>query len=137
MTDCPFCNFDHSISKHIWAYEHWNLFLHSDKKRAEIRQVAGLVASKEHVEKPEDASAEVWAELQRIISDASERLCKAVGVTYVGQEAVGFNQGELIGQTVKHAHVHIFPVAEEDPEELKGRAGMGAAFEALRREKLN
>lgn len=137
MSDCPFCNFDHSISKHIYAYEHWSLFLHFDKKRAETRQSAGLVASKEHIEKPEDASAEVWAELQRIISDASERLCKAVGVTYVGQEADGFNQGELIGQTVKHAHVHIFPVAEEDPEELKGRAGMGAAFEALHRERLN
>lgn len=58
-------------------------------------------------------------------------------MAYAGQESVGFNQGELIGQTVKHAHVHIFPVAEEDPEELKARVGISAAFEALHREKLN
>lgn len=110
--------------------------MHADKKRDETRQAAGFLASKEHVATPVDLSAEVWQELQLIIEDSGSRLCGEVGVTYSGQEAVGFNQGDMIGQTVDHAHVHIFPVAEEDPEELKARSGISAAFEALRRERL-
>lgn len=137
MNDCPFCRIDHSISKHIYKYKYWNLFVHADKKRTETRQAAGFLATKEHAESPVDASVEAWVELQQIVKDSSRKLCQSVGVAYADQESVGFNQGELIGQTVKHAHVHIFPVAEEDPEELKGRVGISAAFEALHREKLN
>lgn len=136
MSDCPFCNFEYSISKLIHHYQYWNLFLHADEKRDETRQAAGFLASKDHVATPADLSAEAWQELQLIVKDAGSRLCEAVGVTYLDQEAVGFNQGDMIGQTVDHAHVHIFPVAKEDPEELKRRSGMSAAFEALRRERL-
>lgn len=135
-TACNFCNFEDSTLGPFYEYEHWNLLLHFDKKRADTRQSAGMLTAKEHVERPEDASPEAWTELQQILGDAGKRLCEATGMTYTGQQIVGFNQGNMAGQTVFHTHVHILPVAEEDPEELKGRAGMGAAFEALRRERL-
>ena len=136
MSDCPFCNFEHSISKLIHHYRYCNLFLRADRRRNETRQAAGFLTSKDHVATPADLSVEAWQELQLIIKDSGSHLCRAAGVTYLGQEAVGFNQGYMIGQTVDHAHVHIFPVAKEDPEELKHRNGMSAAFEALRRERL-
>lgn len=85
---------------------------------------------------PTDTNLEEWAELRAIIKDASGRLCVAVGVTYVDQETIGFNQGGEAGQTVAHAHIHVLPVALQDPQELKVRGGIGGAFEALRRERL-
>ena len=83
-----------------------------------------------------EATTEEWSELKGIIADAAKRLCDETGATYTGQETVGFNQGKHAGQTVAHAHVHILPVADEDPEELKIRGGIGGAFEALHRERL-
>ena len=74
--------------------------------------------------------------LRDILKDAASRLCDRVGVTYAGQETIGVNHGAEAGQTVFHSHVHVLPVAVEDPAELKVRAGIGGAFEALRRERL-
>lgn len=95
------------------------------------------MAPKSHTPLPTDLAEAEWAELREIITDASQRLCAAVGTTYAGQETVGFNQGAEAGQAVGHAHVHILPVSNEDPTALKKRGGIGGAFEALRRERLS
>lgn len=137
IESCPFCNIAESISEKIYSYEHWNLFLQPEKKRRETRQAAGFLASKRHEAYVKDAHSNEWEEVRRIIADASRRLSEYVGLTYADQEIVGFNKGIDAGQTVQHAHIHILPVAEEYPAELKGRAGIGAAFEALHRERLN
>ena len=134
--DCPFCMTDQAKATVIREYQYWNLFLQSTAKRQETKQAAGFLALRRHVERPVDASAQEWAELQTILVSASEYLCQQVGVTYVRQETIGFNQGAEAGQTVAHAHIHILPVAAEDPAELKVRGGIGGAFEALRRERL-
>ena len=133
---CPFCNTSLARATLLNQYKYWNLFLQSDEKRAETKQSAGFLALTRHIAEPVDASAEEWLECVSIIKDASKRLCDEVSATYTGQETVGFNQGYQAGQTVAHAHIHILPVAEEDPEELKLRGGIGGAFEALRRERL-
>lgn len=137
MNNCPMCNTKLSISSLIYEYDHWNLFLHADEKRQKTKLAAGFLATKNHIAVPVEASAEAWAELQAIVKDASSRLCQAAESTYLDQETVGFNQGEYTGQTINHAHVHVFPVSEEDPIELRARGGMSGAFEALRRDRLD
>jgi diadenosine tetraphosphate (Ap4A) HIT family hydrolase len=133
---CPFCDHLQARATLLASYDHWYLFLQSDEKRAETKQAAGFLAAKQHVTEPTDLCSDEWLELKDIIKDAGRRLCRAAGVTYTNQETVGFNQGSEAGQTVAHAHVHILPVAQEDPGELKVRGGIGGAFEALRKERL-
>lgn len=105
-------------------------------KLLKTKQAAGLLISRRHFAELPDASSDEVIELKNILKDAAQKLCDATGTTYTGQETIGFNQGAEAGQTVFHCHVHLLPVAEEDPEELKTRAGIGGAFEALRRERL-
>jgi len=135
--DCPFCNTAESVSEKIHTYESWDLFLHAEEKRLNTRQAAGFLALRRHEPNVIDVTNEEWLEVRRVIGDAAMRLCNHIGVTYTDQEISGFNRGVDAGQTVQHAHIHILPVAEEDPADLKGRAGMSAAFEALHRERMS
>ena len=123
---------DHPIKE----YENWWLILQPATKREKTKQAAGILVVKRHVEIPSLLNAKEATELFTIYKDASETLCQSVGVTYTGQETVGFNEGAMAGQTINHTHIHVLPVAEEDPESLKVRGGMGGAFEALRSARL-
>ena len=133
---CPFCDISKATAEMFYSYEFWNLFLQNKEKRQGTRQAAGFLALKRHEPATTDTTHKEWDEVREIIKDAAGRLCERVGVNYADQEVVGFNCGRDAGQTVQHAHIHILPIAEEDPAELKGRAGMGAAFEALHRERM-
>lgn len=95
-----------------------------------------MLISKRHIENVSLASEREATELITVIKDSAKKLCEATNSIYTNQETVGFNQGNEAGQTVMHAHVHILPVSESDPSELKVRGGIGGAFEALRRERL-
>lgn len=117
-------------------YTHWWLLLQREDKLKSTKQAAGLLVAKEHVESVTDVSHKASSELLRIIKESAQLLCDKVGTSYANQETVGFNQGSDAGQTVMHAHVHILPVSEEDPIELKTRSGIGGAFEALREKRL-
>lgn len=135
---CTFCEFEVNIEpeRRIHEYEYWHLVLHRPDKLASTKQAAGLLIAKRHVAQLGEASDVEVTELRDILKDAASRLCGRVGVTYADQETIGINHGSEAGQTVFHLHAHILPVAVEDPAELKVRAGIGGAFEALRRERL-
>jgi len=120
----------------VKEYKNWWLVLQPEAKRKRTKQAAGMLIAKRHVAVPSKLNAEEAAELFAIYKDAGQALCTSVGVTYTGQETVGFNEGTMAGQTINHTHVHVLPVAKEDPEALKARGGIGGAFEALRSERL-
>lgn len=141
--DCVFCIDPGSRSSHgvdsqrvVHKYNHWWLVIQREDKLKSTKQAAGLLIPTRHFEAATDMSDDEAIELKNIIKDASSRLCAHVGAIYANQETVGFNQGTEAGQTVMHAHVHILPVAESDPPELKDRGGIGGAFEALREARL-
>lgn len=142
--DCIFCINEVSATDNATAheqiikgYKYWWLLLQPKVKRSKTKQAAGLLVTKRHIEAVSLATNEEAAELIRIIKDAAKSLCEAVGTMYTGQESIGFNQGFEAGQTVQHAHVHVLPVSESDPPELKVRGGIGGAFEALRELRLS
>lgn len=144
MTNCVFCinpttkSFDQiSESRFIKEYENWWLFLQREDKLLTTKQAAGLLIAKNHVAEVTKLNDSAKLELLSIIKESASLLCDKVGSTYTNQESVGFNQGTEAGQTVMHAHVHVLPVSVEDPYEMKQRSGIGGAFEALRRERLN
>lgn len=136
---CIFCITDSSVGswdvepeRVLHSYKNWWLILRPQENRERTKIASGMLVSKRHIEIPTMMSDEEATELIRSVKDAAQRLCDAAGVTYTDQETVGFNQGVEAGQSQMHAHVHILPVAEEDPAEMKVRGGMGGAFEALR-----
>lgn len=120
----------------IKEYTNWWLLQQRADKLQSTKQAAGLLVSKKHVEQVSDVSEEAAAELLKVTKEAARLLCEKAETTYTNQETVGFNQGAEAGQTVMHAHIHILPVSLEDPGELKIRAGIGGAFEALREKRL-
>jgi histidine triad (HIT) family protein len=138
MGNCIFCDFASSVEpeRRVCEYVHWRLVLQLPEKLRATKQAAGLLIARRHFSQLSDASDAEILELRDIIKDAAERLCKHVGVMYTHRETVGINQGVEAGQTIFHTHMHVLPVAIEDPPELKVRAGIGGAFEALRRERL-
>lgn len=80
--------------------------------------------SKRHTESPMQLPDNEWSELKSVLIDSYHRLCEAAGMTYMGSETVGFNQGRGAGQTVAHAHIHVLPTTKEDPRELRYRGGV-------------
>ena len=140
---CIFCistiskqSFGVESERVIHEYEFWWLVLQLEEKRQSTKQSAGMLISKRHIENVSLANEQEATELIAVIKPAAKQLCEATNTIYTNQETVGFNQGNEAGQTVMHAHVHILPVSESDPNELKIRGGIGGAFEALRRERL-
>lgn len=143
MNECDFCidpitksSNGVSTDRILREYAHWWLLLQRPEKLQSTKQAAGLLVAKEHQENVTDINQDAAVELLKITKEAARLLCEKVGTTYTNQETVGFNQGIEAGQTMSHAHVHILPVSAEDPSELKSRAGIGGAFEALRNERL-
>ena len=105
----------------IKEYEHWWLLLQRDDKLLSTKQAAGLMVAKKHLDNVTDTDDGAIVELIRFTKEAARLLCEKVGTTYTNQETVRFNQGIEAGQTIMHAHVHILPVCQEDPQTLKIR----------------
>ncbi len=122
--------------RRLHEYVYWRLILQPERKRAITKQSAGFLTPKRHVNDLADLSADEREELFQVVKDGCRRLCEATGTTYTNQETIGVNQGEQAGQSVFHTHIHLLPVAEEDPEPMKVSSGMGGAFAALRSERM-
>lgn len=140
---CIFCIDDPALGSSrvepdsiIDGYDYWWLILQPEAKREKTKQAAGMLVAKRHIDIVSMVTSAEAVELINCVKSAAETLCRTVGTKYTNQETVGYNQGPDAGQTVSHAHVHILPVSEEDPQELKMRGGIGGAFEALRQARL-
>jgi diadenosine tetraphosphate (Ap4A) HIT family hydrolase len=140
---CTFCiseanlgNSEVKPERILAAYEHWWLLIQIPEKLAATVQAAGLLVLKRHVADASNCVTEEFAELPSLLHPSSQKLCNYVGSTYTGQMRFGANIGTEAGQTIGHVHIHLLPVSESDPPELKVRSGIGGAFEALRQQRL-
>jgi diadenosine tetraphosphate (Ap4A) HIT family hydrolase len=142
--DCVLCINDSSVGtagvepeRILKSYTHWWLVLQQPAKREATVQAAGMLVAKRHISGASQSSPAEFGEVPSILHDASKTLCDAVGTSYTQQTRLGFNEGADAGQTMDHVHLHVLPVSESDPPELKIRGGIGGAFEALRTTRLN
>ena len=76
-----------------------------------------LVVPRRHVARSEDLEPEEWTGLFELVRQAAAGGASAPGVEGVN---VGFNSGEVAGQTVFHAHVHVIPRRPGDVEDPRG-----------------
>jgi diadenosine tetraphosphate (Ap4A) HIT family hydrolase len=76
-----------------------------------------LVVPKRHVSRAEKLERAEWAGLFDLVREVAGELASLPGVEGVN---VGINSGEVAGQTVDHAHVHVIPRRQGDVDDPRG-----------------
>lgn len=81
-----------------------------------------LIVPKREIENYFELTAEEWTDIKKLVENYISRT-GAIGFN------LGFNSGEIAGQSVAHIHFHIFPHYTDSPGMPKG--GYCNAFGAL------
>lgn len=110
-TNCPFCGVD---PERIITSDLEVLAFHDGYP---VTEGHTLVVPRRHVttlfELPPDEQANIWLFVSRVRDFLAAKL-------NVENFNVGVNDGQLAGQTVPHAHIHIIPRREGDVPDPRG-----------------
>jgi diadenosine tetraphosphate (Ap4A) HIT family hydrolase len=110
---CPFCEKVESreglVLANDWAIAFPDAFPLTDGHT--------LVVPRRHVARSEGLEPDEWNGLFELVREVASEAASAPGVEGVN---VGFNSGEVAGQTVFHAHVHVIPRRPGDVEDPRG-----------------
>ncbi len=113
MSECPFCE---RISSRDDIYATTE-FAVAFPDGFPVSDGHTLVVPKRHVARAEKLERAEWAGLFDLVREVSRELASLPGVEGVN---VGVNSGEVAGQTVHHAHVHVIPRRPGDVEDPRG-----------------
>lgn len=113
MSECPFCE---RISSRDDIYATTE-FAVAFPDGFPVSDGHTLVVPKRHVARAEKLERAEWAGLFDLVREVSRELASLPGVEGVN---VGVNSGEVAGQTVTHAHVHVIPRRPGDVEDPRG-----------------
>lgn len=113
MSECPFCE---RISSRDDVYATTE-FAVAFPDGFPVSDGHTLVVPKRHVARAEKLERAEWAGLFDLVREVSRELASLPGVEGVN---VGVNSGEVAGQTVTHAHVHVIPRRPGDVEDPRG-----------------
>lgn len=109
--DCPFCHLPEGSvvaeSRHALAI----------RDRYPVTSGHTLVIPRAHAETFFDQSADVQADIWRLVARVRDKLRSELIPTGFN---VGLNEGTAAGQTVKHAHVHVIPRYDGDVADPRG-----------------
>ena len=111
MKNCPFCSPQPSS---IWlestgAVALWDGF--------PISEGHTLVVPRSHVATVFDLPASELASVWEFVARVRDELAKRFGVEAFN---IGLNDGQLAGQTVPHAHIHVIPRRKGDVPDPRG-----------------
>jgi histidine triad (HIT) family protein len=117
--ECIFCNVElEPRQKAILSNEHC-LFLQLDEVQVKesILEGAGVIVPKNHRETAFDLTQEEWEATHTLLQDVNKYLdekYKPQGYN------LGWNCGEVGGQHLFHAHLHVIPRYQDEPMAGKG-----------------
>lgn len=111
MAECPFC----AIRPEEIVRSNGAAIAFAD--RFPVSAGHTLVAPRRHVERAEDLPEAEFAQLFALVREVARDLAGRDGVDGVN---AGFNSGAAAGQTVWHAHVHVFPRRTGDVPDPRG-----------------
>ena len=78
---------------------------------------SGIIVPKAHREQAFDLTAEEWQDTYTMLADVKALLDRE---HHPQGYSVGWNCGEVGGQTVFHAHLHVIPRFEDEPYAGRG-----------------
>ncbi len=111
VENCPFCN---PTSEHVWLEDEagrviWDGF--------PISKGHSLVVPRFHISSLFDLEPETQAALWKMVGKVRSRLDEEFQPDGFN---IGLNDGEVAGQTVMHAHIHVVPRWKGDVPDPRG-----------------
>jgi diadenosine tetraphosphate (Ap4A) HIT family hydrolase len=114
MENCPLCELHFDQAQKVLIENDYCMFL---QKPQEVLIGSGLIVPKAHRETAFDLCEEEWKAtfdlLQEVKQLLDEKYCPE------GYN-IGWNVGEIGGQHIMHAHLHVIPRFKEEPYAGKG-----------------
>lgn len=112
--DCPFCTRDPQFVGRVASENEDCVFLYRDEP---ILHGSGLIVPKAHRPTVFDLSPEEWQATFELLHMVRDRM---VAELQPDGFNVGWNCGEVGGQSIHHAHLHIIPRFKDEPFAGKG-----------------
>lgn len=119
MQSCVFCNLELEPNQNVILSNEHCLFLQLEQSRIKdgLLDGAGLIVPKKHRETVFDLTEEEWQATYSLLKEVKKHLDKV----YEPQGYnVGWNCGEVGGQHIYHAHLHVIPRYKDEPLAGKG-----------------
>ncbi|MFD2925003.1 HIT family protein [Halobacillus naozhouensis] len=114
--DCPFCQIGLDPEQQI-IFENKTCYFIQKPSEQEILEGSGLVIPKTHTQTVFELSAEQWRDSQDLLKKAKDYLDHFHSPDGY---SVGWNTGEVGGQSIPHAHLHVIPRYKDEPYAGKG-----------------
>ncbi|WP_349408536.1 HIT family protein [Pseudalkalibacillus sp. SCS-8] len=119
MKECIFCHPDLEPDQNIILSNELCMFLQLEQfqKKGTQLEGAGLIVPKEHKETAFDLTRDEWDATYSLLQEVKQYLDEM----YQPQGYnLGWNCGEIGGQHIFHAHLHVLPRYEDEPLAGKG-----------------
>lgn len=114
MKNCLFCSIENDLEQKIVLSNQYCMFLQKPK---EVLIGSGVIVPKEHRKTVFDLSEDEWNATFKLLQEVKVYLdskYKPQGYN------IGWNVGNVGGQEIFHAHLHIIPIYEDEPMSGKG-----------------
>ncbi len=135
MEGCVFCHPDLEPDQQIVLSNEYCMFLQLKQAQVKGSQLegAGLIVPKTHRETAFDLTREEWNAIYTLLQDVKKYIDennKPQGYN------LGWNCGEVGGQHILHAHLHVIPRYEDEALAGKGIRYMFKSMENKRRDRI-
>lgn len=131
INDCVFCHPEREPNQRIILSNDYCMFL--QLKQAEIKgsqlEGAGIIVPKRHRQTAFDMTREEWDATYTLLQEVKKHLDEKHRPQGYN---LGWNCGEVGGQHIFHAHLHVIPRYEDEPLAGKGIRYMFKSKENLR-----
>ncbi len=116
---CVFCNPELDRDQRIVMSNETCLFLqlHSAQKQGAPLNGSGVIVPKQHRDNTFDLTKEEWNDTFSLLKLVKEQLDETVKPDGYN---IGWNCGEVAGQHLFHAHLHVLPRYKDEPMAGKG-----------------
>jgi len=114
MKNCLFCSIENDLEQKIILSNQYCMFL---QKPQEVLVGSGIIVPKAHRETVFDLSEEEWNATFQLLQEVKVYLdnkYKPEGYN------IGWNVGNVGGQEIFHAHLHVIPRFKDEPLSGKG-----------------
>jgi diadenosine tetraphosphate (Ap4A) HIT family hydrolase len=114
MRNCLFCSIENDLEQKIILSNQYCMFL---QRPQEVLIGSGVIVHKEHKENVFDLSENEWNATFELLQEVKVYLdskYKPQGYN------IGWNVGNVGGQEIFHAHLHVIPRYEDEPMSGKG-----------------